>query len=121
MKAREIVAMMASSEGFPAPKEVVVEFALGQIDRGEVEVFHYGPTVFTVHKDTGETHIYSLGNQHLLRAAKKFMDEVWGRVWVRFLEAPILNPGVAKLAIRHGWYMVGVEGTGHMIYRIERS
>ena len=110
---------MTWSEGFPIPKEIIVEVTMEDIRSGADMVYQYGDVVFTLGLDTGIVHLYSLGTSSLLSATRRFMKDVW-KTGLRELYAPILNKKLESAAGRFGWRLVGTLPTGHRLYVIRR-
>jgi hypothetical protein len=125
MSAIDIIVKKTSSEGIDIPREAVVKYILEKIVAGQVVVFEYGQVVFTVNIDESNPIVHMWGDESglsILRCTRQFMRDVWRQVPHKYLLAPILNPGVQKLAQRMGWTKIGSYSiTGHQIYKIERT
>lgn len=125
MNAIDIIRKKITTEGSNFPRDLVVAYALGQIDEGSVKVFQYGPVVFTVSvmPEYPVVHMYADDAGHsLIRHTRKFMSEVWSAVPHKFLVAPILLDGVKALVRKVGWKSTGRwYDTGHELFIIERD
>lgn len=124
MNAVDIITKKVSAEGFSIPRQELVNYVLSQIKDNHVRIFHYHPVVFTVsvHSEYPVVHLYSDSAGHgILKAARRFMQDVWGHLNHDKLVAPILSDGVKALARRVGWRSSGhFYPTGHELYIIER-
>lgn len=119
---REIIRRMASTEGLPYDRQVVIDLAIKDVDTGADLVYWYPDVVFTLEVDSGLVHMYSLGDKPsaLLAAARHFFRDVWATGRDRIF-APIINPRIERCALRFGWVRVGAVETGHSIYMLERK
>jgi len=121
----DVITKKVSAEGFSIPREILVAHVMGQIDNGQVKLFHYHPVVFTVAitPEYPVVHLYSDSAGHgILRATRQFMKDVWAELDHDFLVAPILSNGVKALAKRAGWKSSGQWYlTGHELFIIERN
>ena len=118
----DIIREMASNEGFPFDRQLVVDSALNDLRAGVDLVFWYESVVFTVEIDTGLVHMYSLGERPtaLLSAARHFFRDVWSMGLPRIF-APIINPKIARCALLFGWRPLLDLPTGHTLFVLERK